>query len=57
MATTIVQPDLTLAEARAIMDRGVEKTRRFRLAGALAIMDLGANMVCLSRMGTAPATV
>ncbi|HEY3118628.1 MAG TPA: heme-binding protein [Chloroflexota bacterium] len=52
-----VQPDLTLTEARAIMDRAIEKTRRFKLAGSLAIMDLGANMVCLSRMGTAPATV
>ena len=26
-------PDLTLAEARAIMDRAIERTRRFKLAG------------------------
>ncbi|MBM2812389.1 MAG: hypothetical protein HW416_3148 [Chloroflexi bacterium] len=57
MATTAVQPDLTLAEARAIMDRAIEKTRRFKLAGAVVIMDLGANVVCLSRMGTGPATL
>ncbi|HEY3118629.1 MAG TPA: heme-binding protein, partial [Chloroflexota bacterium] len=57
MAVTSIQPDLTLSEARSMMNRAVEKTRRFKLAGATAIMDLGANMVCLSRMGTAPATV
>jgi len=57
MATTSIQPDLTLAQARAIMDRAIEKTRRFKLAGAFTIMDLGANVVCLSRMGTAPTTI
>src|SRR5438128_9527242 len=57
MATTLVQPDLTLTEARTITDRAVERTRRFKLAGAFTIMDLGANMVCLSRMGTAPTTI
>ncbi len=57
MATTTVQPDLTLTEARAIMDRAIEKTRRFKLAGAIVVMDLGANVVCLSRMGTAPTTI
>ncbi len=38
------------------MDRAIERTRRLKLAGATAIMDLGANMVCLSRMGTSPAS-
>jgi uncharacterized protein GlcG (DUF336 family) len=51
------EPDLTLAEARAITDRAVERTRRFKLAGSFVIMDLGANVVCLSRMGTAPTTI
>ena len=45
MASVAVQPDLTHAEARAIMDRAIEKTRRFHLAGATMIMDLGANVV------------
>ena len=57
MTTMAVQPDLTLAEARAIMDRAIEKTRRFKLAGSHVIMDLGANVVCMSRMGTAPTTI
>ena len=57
MATTAIQPDLTLSEARAITDRAIEKTRRFKLAGSFVIMDLGANVVCLSRMGTAPTTI
>lgn len=57
MATTAVHPDLTLAEARAMTDRAIEKTRRFKLSGSFAIMDLGANIVCLSRMGTAPTTI
>jgi uncharacterized protein GlcG (DUF336 family) len=56
-STTIIAPDLTLAEARAIIDRAVERTRRFHLAGSFVIMDLGANVVCLSRMGTAPTTI
>ncbi|HZT05478.1 MAG TPA: heme-binding protein [Chloroflexota bacterium] len=49
-------PDLTLTEARAIMDRAIERTRRFKLAGTIVIMDLGANLVCLSRMSTSPAS-
>ncbi len=57
MATITVQPDLTLSEARAIVDRAIERTRRFKLAGSFVIMDLGANVVCLSRMGTAPTTI
>lgn len=57
MATGRIEPDLTLAEARTITDRAIEKTRRFKLAGSMAIMDLGANVVCLSRMGTAPTTI
>lgn len=57
MTTTAVQPDLTLAHARAIIDRAIEKTRRFKLAGTFVIMDLGANLVSMSRMGTAPTTI
>jgi uncharacterized protein GlcG (DUF336 family) len=57
MASAAVQPDLTLAEARAVVDRAIEKTRRFKLAGSFVIMDLGANVVCMSRMGTAPTTI
>ena len=57
MTTVTVEPDLTLAEARSITDRAIEKTRRFRLAGTMVIMDLGANVVCLSRMGASPASI
>ena len=57
MSSIKIAPDLTQAEARAITDRAVEKTRQFKLAGSFVIMDLGANVVCLSRMGTAPTTI
>jgi uncharacterized protein GlcG (DUF336 family) len=56
MSSTRIAPDLTFAEARGIVDRAIERTRRFKLAGAVVVMDLGANLVCLSRMGTSPAS-
>ncbi len=56
MSSIHIAPDLTLAEARAIIDRAIERTRRFKLAGTVVLMDLGANLVCLSRMGTSPAS-
>src|SRR5437870_1831914 len=57
MVVTNSRSDLTLSESRDIMDRSIEKTRQFKLAGSFAIMDLGANKVCLSRMGTAPTSI
>ena len=50
------QPDLTHAEARAIVDRGLAKARELKQAGAFAVMDAGGTVICLSRMGEAPAS-
>src|SRR5438105_3356386 len=50
------EPDLTHAEARAIVDRALAKTRELKQAGAFAVMDSGGNLICLSRMGEAPAS-
>src|SRR5437867_2246215 len=44
------QPDLTLAEARAIIDRGVAKARELQQAGAFVVMDAGGNVVSISVM-------
>lgn len=48
--------DLAHAEARAIIDRAVAKTRELKQAGAFAVLDAGGNLICLSRMGEAPAS-
>jgi uncharacterized protein GlcG (DUF336 family) len=48
------EPDLTHAEARAIVDRAIAKGRELKQAGAFAVMDAGGNLICLSRMGEAP---
>ena len=45
------EPDLTLAEARAIMDRALEKARALKQTGGFAIVDAGGGVVTLSRMG------
>jgi uncharacterized protein GlcG (DUF336 family) len=45
-----VQPDLTLAEARAIVDRAVAKARELYQAGAFVVMDAGGNVVTISAM-------
>jgi len=50
------QPDLTHAEARAIIDRAVAKARELKQAGAFAVVDAGGTLICLSRMGEAPAS-
>lgn len=47
-------PDLTLAEARAIIDRAIAKARELKQAGAFAVLDAGGNVISLSRMGEAP---
>jgi uncharacterized protein GlcG (DUF336 family) len=49
-----LQRDLTHAEARAIIDRAIAKTRELKQAGAFAVVDAGGNLICLSRMGEAP---
>jgi uncharacterized protein GlcG (DUF336 family) len=45
-----MKPDLTLAEARAIIDRGVAKARELYQAGAFVVMDAGGNLVSASVM-------
>lgn len=44
------QPYLTLAEARAIVDRAVAKARKLYQAGAFVVMDAGGNVVTVSVM-------
>ncbi len=51
-----VQPDLTLAEARAIIDRAVAKARELYQAGAFVVLDAGGNVVSVSVMEGAPAS-
>ena len=48
------EPDLSLADARAIIDRGLARARALRLAGAFVILDAGGNVVTVSRIGEAP---
>src|SRR5437879_11023045 len=50
------EPDLTHAEARAIVDRALTKAGELKQAGAFAVTDAGGNLICLSRMGEAPAS-
>jgi uncharacterized protein GlcG (DUF336 family) len=49
-----MQPDLTLAEARAIVDRAVAKARELYQAGAFVVMDAGGNVVSVSAIEGAP---
>jgi uncharacterized protein GlcG (DUF336 family) len=51
-------PDLTLAEARAMIDRALEKARELRQAGTITVVDGGGNLVSVSRTeGSPPAAV
>jgi uncharacterized protein GlcG (DUF336 family) len=50
------EPDLTLAEARAIVDRALSKARELKLAGAFVILDAGGGLVTLSRVGECAAS-
>lgn len=51
-------PDLTLAEARAAIDRALEKARALKQAGAFVVVDTGGNVVSASRIGEgSPASV
>lgn len=43
-----LQSDLTLTEARAIIDRAVAKARELHQAGAFVVMDAGGNVVSVS---------
>lgn len=47
----MVIPDLTLAEARAIVDRALAKARELKQAGAFVVLDAGGNLVSASRIG------
>src|SRR5262249_18875440 len=49
-------PDLTLAEARAIIDRAAEKARELHQAGAFVVMDAAGNPVSISCMQGGPTT-
>jgi uncharacterized protein GlcG (DUF336 family) len=46
--------DLSLAEAREIIDRAVAKTRELSIAGAFVVMDAGGNVVSISVMEGSP---
>jgi uncharacterized protein GlcG (DUF336 family) len=45
---------LTLAEARAMIARGVEKATELRQRGAIVVVDAGGNVVSTARMDDAP---
>jgi uncharacterized protein GlcG (DUF336 family) len=45
---------LTLAEARAMIARGVAKAAELRQAGAIVVVDAGGNVVSISRMDDSP---
>lgn len=49
-----VTPDLSLAEAREIIDRAVAKARELSVAGAFVVMDAGGNVVSISVMEGSP---
>ncbi|HZU05303.1 MAG TPA: heme-binding protein [Chloroflexota bacterium] len=53
--TAAVTARLTLAEARALIDRAVAKAREFGVAGTFVVVDAGGNVVSISRMEGAPA--
>jgi uncharacterized protein GlcG (DUF336 family) len=55
MATTAATARLTLAEARAIIDRAIEKARELNRAGTFVVVDAGGNVVSISRMEGGPA--
>jgi len=48
------EPDITLAEARAIVDRALAKARALHQAGAFVLVDAGGNVVTVSRIGEGP---
>jgi uncharacterized protein GlcG (DUF336 family) len=45
---------LTLQEARTMIDRGLDKARQLRQAGAIVVVDAGGTVVSLSRMDDGP---
>src|SRR2546421_3319435 len=50
------QPDLTLAEAREIVDRALSKARELKLAGNFVVVDAGGGVVTISRAGECAAS-
>jgi uncharacterized protein GlcG (DUF336 family) len=46
--------DLTLAEAREMIDRGLQKAAELKLAGAIAVVDANGNVVSVTVMEGAP---
>jgi uncharacterized protein GlcG (DUF336 family) len=47
--------ELTLEEARAMIDRALAKAAELNQAGAFAVVDAGGNVVSISRMDGSPA--
>lgn len=47
-------PALTLGEARAIVDRALEKAAELGVRGTFVVVDLGGNVISISRMEGAP---
>ena len=53
--TTTASAGLTLAEAREIIDRAVEKAGEYLQNGAFAVVDAAGNVISISKMDDAPA--
>jgi uncharacterized protein GlcG (DUF336 family) len=56
MTTTTTTVYLTLAEARTMIARGVDKAAELNQAGAIVIVDAGGNAASISRMDDSPIT-
>lgn len=56
MAVETASPGITHAEARAMIDRALEKARELKLTGAFVVVDRGGNDVSASRIDYTPST-
>ena len=54
-STATASAGLTLAEAREIIDRAVEKAGEYLQNGAFAVVDAAGNVISISKMDDAPA--
>lgn len=50
------EPRVTLAEARTYIDRALDKARELGLAGTVAVVDAGGNLISLTRLPGSPAS-
>lgn len=48
------EPDLTLAEARTVIDRALAVARKLKQAGAFVVVDAGGGVLSVSRVGEGP---